>query len=166
MNGIRQRSVATFRPDYDFDLQCRSRFDWPPRRAPILISFAADMLTFARHGAWDQLPPMSSAVRPWTRADSWFGNAAVVVFMLVQYLDGFYTYAGFSIFGIGIEANPLIRGAVMLVGPGVGLASAKLVAIGFGMLLHLRGVHGAVVVLTAIYLILSIIPWTTLLFLS
>lgn len=98
--------------------------------------------------------------------DQWFGNIAVIVFMLVQYLDGFYTYAGFSIWGLNIEANPLIRSAVGVVGPGTGLAVAKLVAIGFGMLLHLRGVHLAVAVLTGIYIVLSIVPWTALLFLS
>ncbi|MBM3772265.1 MAG: hypothetical protein FJW27_13485 [Acidimicrobiia bacterium] len=69
----------------------------------------------------------------------WFGNLAVIGFLLVQYLDGFYTYAGFHIWGLGIEANPLIRGAVGVVGPGIGLATGKLVAIGFGMLPHLRG---------------------------
>lgn len=95
-----------------------------------------------------------------------FGNVAVIGFMLVQYLDGFYTYAGLGIWGLNIEANPLIRSAVGAVGPGTGLALAKLVAIGFGMLLHLRGVHGAVAALTGIYLILSIVPWTALLFLS
>lgn len=99
-------------------------------------------------------------------SDQWFGNLAVIVFMLVQYLDGFYTYAGFSIWGLNIEANPLIRSAVGVAGPGTGLAVAKLVAIGFGMLLHLRGVHLAVAVLTGVYIVLSIIPWTALLFLS
>ena len=99
-------------------------------------------------------------------SDHWFGNLAVIVFMLVQYLDGFYTYAGFSIWGLNIEANPLLRTAVGAVGPGTGLAVAKLVAIGFGMLLHLRGVHLAVAILTGVYIALSIIPWTALLFLS
>ncbi|MGE3511647.1 MAG: hypothetical protein AB7N65_22485 [Vicinamibacterales bacterium] len=95
-----------------------------------------------------------------------FGNLAMIGFLLVQYLDGFYTYVGFSIWGLNIEANPLIRGAVSLVGPGTGLAIAKLFAIGLGMMLHLRGVHGAVALLTGIYVVLSIVPWTALLFLS
>jgi hypothetical protein len=99
-------------------------------------------------------------------SDQWFGNTAVIVFMLVQYLDGFYTYAGFSIWGLNIEANPLIRGAVGVVGPATGLAVAKLMAIGFGMILHLRGVHMALAVLTGIYIVLSIVPWTALLFMN
>lgn len=96
----------------------------------------------------------------------WFGNLAVIGFLLVQYLDGFYTYAGFGIWGLSIEANPLIRMVAGLVGPGTGLAAAKVVAIGFGMMLHLKGVHAAVAALTGIYLVLSILPWTALLFLS
>src|SRR5207342_741694 len=92
--------------------------------------------------------------KSWTASDEWFGNVAVIGFMLVQYLDGFYTYLGFSIWGLGIEANPLIRAAVALVGPGTGLAAAKLVAISFGVLLHLRRVHSVVAILTAVYLVL------------
>ncbi len=102
--------------------------------------------------------------KSWTTSDEWFGNLAVIGFMLVQYLDGLYTYAGFAIWGLNIEANPLIRGAVAAVGPATGLAVAKLVAIGFGVILHLRRVHSVVAILTGVYLILSIVPWTALLF--
>ena len=102
----------------------------------------------------------------WLGTGHRFGNIVVIVFFLVQYLDGFYTYAGFTIWGLGIEANPLIRAAAAHVGPGAGLFLAKLTAIGFGILLHLRGVHHVIAMLTAFYLILSIVPWTALLFLS
>jgi len=109
---------------------------------------------------------MALLTKSWHSADDRFGNLAVIGFLLVQFLDGVYTYLGFSIWGLNIEANPLIRAAVGMVGPGTGLALAKLVAISFGMVLHLRRVHHVVAILTAIYLILSIVPWTTLLFLS
>lgn len=109
---------------------------------------------------------MRISINPARTSDEWFGNMAVIGFLLVQYLDGFYTYAGFAIWGVNIEANPLIRSTVGVVGPGTGLAVAKLVAIGFGMLLHLRGVHLAVAILTGVYVVLSILPWTALLFLS
>jgi hypothetical protein len=109
---------------------------------------------------------MDILTKSWHSADDRFGNLAVIGFLLVQYMDGVFTYLGFSIWGVNIEANPLIRTAVGVVGPGTGLALAKLVAIGFGMLLHLRRVHRVVAILTAIYVILSIVPWTTLLFLS
>jgi hypothetical protein len=109
---------------------------------------------------------MRLLTKRWNTSDEWFGNLTVIGFLLVQYLDGFYTYAGFSIWGLNIEANPLIRSAMILVGPGIGLAAAKLVAIGFGVMLHLRGVHSVVAILTGIYLVLSILPWTALLFWS
>jgi hypothetical protein len=109
---------------------------------------------------------MALLTKSWHSGDDRFGNLAVIGFLLVQFLDGVYTYLGFSIWGLNIEANPLIRAAVGMVGPGTGLALAKLVAISFGMVLHLRRVHHVVAILTAIYLILSIVPWTTLLFLS
>jgi hypothetical protein len=109
---------------------------------------------------------MRTLWRSWTHTDNWFGNLAVIGFMLVQYLDGFYTYAGFSIWGLNIEANPLIRSTVAAVGPATGLALAKFVAIAFGAILHLRRVHAVVAILTGIYLVLSIVPWTALLFLS
>jgi hypothetical protein len=104
--------------------------------------------------------------KSWTPSGEWFGNIAVVGFMAVQCLDGFYTYAGFTIWGLNIEANPLIRTTVAALGPASGLALAKLIAIGLGALLHLRKVHGVVAALTGIYLLLSIVPWTALLFLS
>ena len=43
-----------------------------------------------------------------------------------------------------------------------GLGGAKLVAIGFGMLLHLRRVHNVVALLTAIYFAVAILPWAAL----
>jgi hypothetical protein len=109
---------------------------------------------------------MDLLTKSWHSADDRFGNLAVIGFLVVQYLDGVYTYLGFSIWGLNIEANPLIRTAIAVAGPGTGLALAKLVAISFGMVLHLRRVHHVVAILTAIYVILSIVPWTTLLFLS
>ena len=109
---------------------------------------------------------MELLTKSWHSANDRFGNLAVIGFLLVQYLDGVYTYLGLSIWGPNIEANPLIRAAVAVIGPGGGMALAKFVAISFGMVLHLRRVHHVVAILTAIYVILSIVPWTALLFLS
>ena len=92
-----------------------------------------------------------------------FGNFAVIAFVVVQYLDGILTYFGIHAWGPGIEANPLVSSAVMVAGVGPGLAMAKLVAIGLGMLLHLRRVHAMVALLTVFYLTVAIGPWTFLL---
>jgi hypothetical protein len=93
---------------------------------------------------------------------SFFGDLIVVGFLLVQCLDGVLTYLGVTIWGLGIEANPLISSAVSAAGLGVGLFAAKLVAVGFGILLHLRRVHNLVALLTLIYLGVAILPWTAL----
>jgi hypothetical protein len=98
-----------------------------------------------------------------TAADRRFGDIAVVTFMIVQALDGVLTYLGVRFFGPGVEANPLISGAVSYAGAGVGLMTAKLVAVALGIVLHLRRVHGVVALLTAFYLAVAIVPWTMLL---
>ena len=58
---------------------------------------------------------------------------------------------------------PLISAAMSVLGVTAGIGSAKLVAIGFGILLHLRRVHNLVAFLTAIYFGAAILPWTALL---
>src|SRR4051812_4105438 len=94
--------------------------------------------------------------------ESRFGDIAVVTFMVVQALDGVLTVLGVHIWGPTVEANPLISSAVAFAGVGTGVALAKLVAVGLGMILHLRRVHGVVALLTAFYLAVAIVPWAVL----
>ena len=82
--------------------------------------------------------------------------------MLAQGLDGMFTYVGVQFWGPDIEANPIVSSTVRLVGLGAGLTAVKLVAVGFGMALHLRRVHNVVALLTAIYFVAAILPWTAL----
>jgi hypothetical protein len=91
-----------------------------------------------------------------------FGDLMVLGFLIVQCLDGVFTYLGVCRWGPEIEANPLIGSVVAVAGLGAGLASAKLVAMGFGILLHLRQVHGIVALLTALYIGAAILPWAAL----
>lgn len=105
---------------------------------------------------------MAHLYRRWDEPRSLFGDLAVLGFVLMQCLDGVFTYLGVRIWGAGIEANPLVSSAMAAAGPAGGLAGAKLVAIGFGMLLHLRRVHNLVALLTAIYFAAAILPWTAL----
>jgi hypothetical protein len=105
---------------------------------------------------------MARLYKPWDTPNSLFGDVAVLGFVLVQCLDGIFTYLGVSIWGPEIEANPLISSAVQMAGLGTGLASAKLLAVGFGMVLHLCRVHTVVALLTAIYFALAILPWSYL----
>ena len=82
--------------------------------------------------------------------------------MVVQALDGVLTYLGVHIWGLSIEANPIVSSAVSLAGVGTGVAAAKLFAIGLGMLLHLRRVHLVVAFLATFYVVAAILPWAVL----
>src|SRR5262245_39907970 len=104
--------------------------------------------------------------RRWDSSRSRFGDIAVITFLIVQGLDGVFTYLGVSIWGPGVEANPLLKSAVSMAGLGVGLAGTKLVAVVLGMGLHLYRVHNAVALLTAIYLAAAIIPWAAVFLLT
>jgi hypothetical protein len=108
---------------------------------------------------------MNLSMTAGTPDNSRFGDIAVVTFMVVQALDGVLTYLGVHIWGPSVEANPLISSAVSFAGVGTGVAMAKLFAVGLGMVLHLRRVHGVVALLTAFYLAVAIVPWA-MLFLS
>ncbi|PYR13103.1 MAG: hypothetical protein DMG00_07655 [Acidobacteria bacterium] len=74
----------------------------------------------------------------------------VLAFFAAQILDGMFTYVG------------VISSAVAVAGLGAGLTGVKAVAIGFGMLLHLRRLHTLVALLTAIYVAIAILPWTAI----
>ena len=107
---------------------------------------------------------MALLYKRWDEPRSLFGDLMVVTFLVMQCLDGIFTYLGVGIWGPGIEANPLISSAMSLLGVVCGVAGAKAVAISFGMLLHLRRVHNMVAALTAIYFAAAILPWATLFF--
>jgi hypothetical protein len=102
----------------------------------------------------------------WDDPNSRFGDLMVVAFVLMQCLDGVFTYLGVGIWGPSIEANPLISSAMSTAGVAAGLGGAKVLAISLGILLHLRRVHNVVALLTAIYFTIAILPWTALFLLS
>jgi hypothetical protein len=105
---------------------------------------------------------MARLCKPWNTPNSLFGDVALLGFVLVQCLDGIFTYLGVSIWGPGIEANPIISSAVQVAGLGTGLAGAKLLAVGCGMILHLCRIHTIVALLTGIYFAFAILPWSYL----
>jgi hypothetical protein len=105
---------------------------------------------------------MAFLYKRWETKGSVFGDAVVLAFLLVQLLDGLFTYFGVITWGPGIEANPLVSSAMATAGLGAGLASTKLLAAGLGIVLHLRRVHNLVFLLTAIYVCAAILPWTAL----
>jgi hypothetical protein len=107
-------------------------------------------------------PRFERLYQSWGDSHTLFGNCAVLLFVLVQTLDGVFTYLGVATWGIGIEANPLVSSAMASVGLAAGLVSTKLLAIGFGIILHLQRVHHLVAILTIFYFAVAIVPWTAL----
>jgi hypothetical protein len=109
---------------------------------------------------------MARLYKRWDTPRSLFGDVVVLGFLLVQCLDGGFTYLGVSLWGLGIEGNPIISSAVSYAGLGVGLAGAKLAAVALGIGLHLLRVHNVVALLTVIYVVGAILPWTAIFLLA
>ena len=105
---------------------------------------------------------MAGLVKQWEAQRSLFGDLTMVGFLLMQCLDGVFTYLGVGIWGQAIEANPLIGAVMAAAGVAAGLGAAKAIAVAFGIVLHLRRVHNLVALLTAIYFTAAILPWTAL----
>ena len=105
---------------------------------------------------------MEQLYKRWETPRCLFGDLAVFLFVVAQGLDGIFTYVGVQFWGPGIEANPIVSSTVRIVGLGAGLATLKLLAVGFGIALHLTRVHNVVALLTAIYFAAAILPWTAL----
>jgi uncharacterized membrane protein len=95
---------------------------------------------------------------------AWFGNVVVIAFLLAQASDGVLTYIGVSVYGLHMEANPILAWLMALMGKGAALAAAKGVAGAFGIALHLGSVHRVLAALAAFYLAVAVLPWIGILF--
>lgn len=109
----------------------------------------------------ERIEPRSAAT---PRARLTPGGLALASFLLMQCLDGLFTYMGVQTFGIGIEANPILAALMTHLGHGPGVVAAKVLASGLGICLHLQEIHGAVALLTGFYLTAAVAPWTVILF--
>lgn len=83
----------------------------------------------------------------------------LVLFLITQISDGLLTYTAVAVLGVVEEGNLLLASAMQAAGAGPALVIAKAIAAGCGLLLHLRGLHGTLGVLTGIYLVAAITPW-------
>ena len=93
-----------------------------------------------------------------------FGNVAVVLFLIMQALDGALTYVGVTVMGLHMEANPVLAWMMNSMGCAAALTSAKLVASVLGIVLHLSSVHRIVAALAGFYLAVAVLPWLALLY--
>jgi uncharacterized membrane protein len=92
-------------------------------------------------------------------------DIVVVVFLAAQACDGVLTYVGVSLYGVGIEGNPLLAWLMGAIGEGPALAAAKVTAGALGIALHLTAVHRILAALSAFYVAVAILPWIAILFL-
>jgi hypothetical protein len=97
---------------------------------------------------------------------SWFGDTALLLFLVAQAGDGVLTYFGVTVYGSQMEGNPLIRWLMTALGEGPALTAAKLTACAFGIALHVFAVHKTVALLTTFYFLVAVLPWVSILFLS
>lgn len=94
-----------------------------------------------------------------------FADVVVVVFLIAQASDGVLTYVGVSLYGVGMEGNPLLAWLMETMGEGPALATAKGAAGAFGIALHLTAVHRVLAALSVFYFAVAIVPWLAILFL-
>jgi uncharacterized membrane protein len=94
------------------------------------------------------------------------GNIVVIVFLIAQACDGVLTYIGVSQYGLSIEGNPLLGWLMGTMGEGLALAATKMTAGAFGIALHLAAVHRLVAALAGFYLLVAVLPWIGILFIS
>ena len=91
------------------------------------------------------------------------GDLTFVLFAVTQLLDGLLTYIGVVTFGPAIEANPLIAWSVAGYGAATALIGSKLMALACGAVLHVATMHRTIALLTVLYVVTAIWPWTMVL---
>ena len=128
-------------------------------RAVFLPCEGGTGLEDSRVGSPEVLTAMASLVRKFRTRSLSKGEIAILAFFVAQALDAAFTYWGVAMHGRNIEANPLLASLMFSIGEGPALASAKLLAAGCGMILHLTHVHRIVAVLTAFYVCAALLPW-------
>ena len=99
----------------------------------------------------------------WLTASQSRAAWALIIFAATQVADGMMTAAGAAHYGTSIEANPLLVFLFGAVGTGTALVAVKLFAIACATLLHLRSKHVALTILTVVYVIAALVPWTFIL---
>ncbi len=100
----------------------------------------------------------------WHSRSTWFGDVALLLFLLMQCLDGVFTYVGVVTLGPRIEANPVVGHLMGIFGTGAALTATKVLASSLGIVLHLRQVHLTVLLLSAFYLAAAVGPWLAVLY--
>ena len=83
----------------------------------------------------------------------------LITFLVVQFLDGLFTYIGITRYGRETEYNKLILLITNIVGIGWGLVAAKAITGLLGAWLYIRELYWALIVLIGFYVTIALIPW-------
>ena len=83
----------------------------------------------------------------------------LVLFLLLQLVDGVLTYAAVERFGALAEGNPILSTWMVITGTAPALIGAKLIACACGGVLYATGVHSVLAALSALYFFAAVIPW-------
>ena len=102
------------------------------------------------------------AARPQQRR-SLFGDAVLLAFLGAQLCDGVFTYVGVHVFGLQVEANPIVGWYIAMLGVGSALIATKVLAVACAAVLHFFARHRVVGALTIFYLTMAVKPWVHLL---
>jgi hypothetical protein len=84
----------------------------------------------------------------------------LALFAAIQVADGTLTAVGVARFGLSAEGNPVLALCFGVLSVGTTIALAKLFAISCATLLHLRSQHLPLALLTVLYVLGAIVPWT------
>jgi|SRR5690348_539401 hypothetical protein len=87
----------------------------------------------------------------------------LAIFVILQVADGLITFGAVRVFGPAAEGNPVLQTWIQLLGPGVTLLAAKMVACAGAGVLHAAGRQRTLIVLTTLLLLLGVGPWLALL---
>ena len=83
----------------------------------------------------------------------------LAIFVLLQLADGVLTYAAVDRFGPNAEGNPILAAWIVVAGAMPAVFGAKLLACACGGVLYAAGVHRVLIVLSALYLFVAVVPW-------
>jgi hypothetical protein len=107
--------------------------------------------------ALQQLPASTSTSR------SYFGDVVLLAFVIAQTLDGAFTYLGVTTYGSTIEANPVVAWYIGSLGAAIGLVGIKALGLVCAATLHRCNRHRTLGILTVLYLLAAVLPWTRVL---
>jgi hypothetical protein len=95
-----------------------------------------------------------------------FSRLTLLLFLTFQAADGLMTYGVASLFGAGVEGNPIIATWMHIIGVGPAVFVAKIASAAGGILLYVRGVHLWLAACTVFYAFGAVIPWLRVLALN